>query len=46
MFNRCRLAMSERQRNLLTEINELHSSLVKDNDEIREYLQTEIIYHK
>lgn len=38
--------MSERQINLMTEINELHSSMVKDHDEIREYLQTEVLNNK
>lgn len=37
-----RISFSDRQRYLLSEINELHTSLVKDNDEIKEYLNTEI----
>lgn len=42
LFILFRNAFSERQRCLLTEMNELHSSLIKNNDQIREYLQTDI----
>lgn len=32
---------SERQRDLLNDINDLHTSMVKEHEEIRNYLQTE-----
>lgn len=36
-----RLPNSERQREILNDINDLHCSMIKEHDEIREYLQTE-----
>ena len=36
----------EREREMLTEINELHTSLVKGNNDIQEYLSTEVFMFK
>ncbi len=37
---------SEKERNLLTEINDLHTSMVKENDDIKDFLQTEAFENK
>lgn len=36
-----RVPNSDRQRELLNDINDLHSSMIREHEEIREYLQTE-----
>ena len=38
-----RMPNSEKQRNILNDINDLHSSMIKEHEEIREYLQTEAL---
>ncbi len=37
---------SERQRNLLSDLNDLHTSMIIDHADIKDYLQTEIIDNK
>jgi len=32
---------SQRKREILSDLNDLHSSMIKEHEEIREYLQTE-----